>query len=30
VDKLTLITCISGSPQKRLCVEAVFKEWVND
>jgi LPXTG-site transpeptidase (sortase) family protein len=26
VDKLTLITCISGSPQKRLCVEAVFKE----
>lgn len=26
LDKLTLITCISGSPHQRLCVEAVFKE----
>lgn len=25
-DKLTLITCISNSPQKRLCVQAVNKE----
>lgn len=25
-DKITLVTCISGSPLKRLCVEAVFKE----
>lgn len=25
-DKLTLITCISGSPSKRLCIEAIYKE----
>ena len=25
-DKLTLITCISGSPQLRLCIEAVSEE----
>lgn len=26
LDKLTLITCISGSPSKRLCVEAICEE----
>lgn len=25
-DKMTLITCITGSPSKRLCIEAISKE----
>lgn len=26
LDKMTLITCISGSPQQRLCIEAICEE----
>lgn len=30
IDRLTLVTCISGAPSSRLCVKAVVKEEDND
>lgn len=28
-EKITLITCVSDSPNLRLCVEAILKEWLH-
>lgn len=28
-DKIILVTCVKDSPNLRLCVEAIHKEWLN-